>query len=112
VLSTIRGAGVANGIDPAIRGSAGAGILDVWLAADSDAVSVTRFVADVRAALAALGSRVVPVVASAVVVCAPPDVREAVDMWGPVPSLRLMHAVKYQFDPEHRMAPGRLAGGI
>jgi glycolate oxidase FAD binding subunit len=51
-------------------------------------------------------------VASAVVVWAPPRVREAVDVWGPVPSLRLMRAVKDQFDPEHRMAPGRFAGGI
>jgi glycolate oxidase FAD binding subunit len=36
----------------------------------------------------------------------------AVDLWGPVPSLGLMRAVKAQFDPEHRMAPGRFAGGI
>jgi glycolate oxidase FAD binding subunit len=33
-------------------------------------------------------------------------------MWGPVESLDLMRAVKNQFDPEHRMAPGRLPGGI
>jgi len=29
-----------------------------------------------------------------------------------VPSLSLMCAVKDQFDPGHRMAPGRFAGGI
>jgi glycolate oxidase FAD binding subunit len=29
-----------------------------------------------------------------------------------VPSLSLMQAVKDQFDPGHRMAPGRFAGGI
>jgi glycolate oxidase FAD binding subunit len=51
-------------------------------------------------------------VASAVVLDAPAAVREAVDMWGPVPSLDLMRAVKDQFDPDHRMAPGRFAGGI
>jgi glycolate oxidase FAD binding subunit len=39
-------------------------------------------------------------------------VRAAVDLWGPVPSIGLMRAVKAQFDPEHRMAPGRFAGGI
>jgi glycolate oxidase FAD binding subunit len=39
-------------------------------------------------------------------------VLEAVDVWGPVPSLGLMRAVKDQFDPEHRMAPGRFVGGI
>jgi glycolate oxidase FAD binding subunit len=35
-----------------------------------------------------------------------------VDLFGPVPSLRLMRAVKAQFDPGRRMAPGRFAGGI
>jgi glycolate oxidase FAD binding subunit len=39
-------------------------------------------------------------------------VRDAVDMWGPVPSLAIMRAVKDQFDPDHRMSPGRFAGGI
>ncbi len=49
---------------------------------------------------------------SAVVLHAPAGVREVIDMWGPVPSLGLMRAVKDQFDPEHRMAPGRFAGGL
>jgi glycolate oxidase FAD binding subunit len=61
--------------------------------------------------LTAVGG-VVPSVASAVVVCAPGEVLEAVDVWGPVPSLGLMRAVKDQFDPERRMAPGRFVGGI
>ncbi|GAB1816962.1 FAD-binding oxidoreductase [Herbidospora sp. RD11066] len=34
------------------------------------------------------------------------------DRWGPVPSLPLMRRVKERFDPERRMSPGRLAGGI
>jgi glycolate oxidase FAD binding subunit len=50
--------------------------------------------------------------ASAVVLHAPAQVRAAVDLWGPVPALSLMRAVKDQFDPGHRMAPGRFAGGI
>ena len=113
VLSTIRTAGVANGVDPAISGSAGAGILDVVLGAPSGTAEVTRFVTELRAGLAALSAGgVVPSVASAVVVWAPPEVREAVDVWGPVSSLGLMQSVKDQFDPEHRMAPGRFAGGI
>jgi glycolate oxidase FAD binding subunit len=113
VLQTIRTAAVANGVDPAIRGSAGAGILDVGLGTGSDSADVGRFVAELRAGLAALSAgSVVPSVASAVVTWAPPEVREAVDVWGPVPSLPLMRAVKDQFDPEHRMAPGRFAGGI
>jgi len=53
-----------------------------------------------------------PVLASAVVVHAPPRTRDLMDLWGPVPSLSLMRAVKDQFDPGHRMAPGRFAGGI
>jgi len=49
---------------------------------------------------------------SVVVVHAPPAVRDLVDLWGPVPADGLMRAVKDQFDPGHRMAPGRFAGGI
>jgi glycolate oxidase FAD binding subunit len=49
---------------------------------------------------------------SAVVLHAPPGLRDVLDMWGPVPSLSLMRAVKDQFDPEHRMAPGRFVGGM
>jgi glycolate oxidase FAD binding subunit len=47
-----------------------------------------------------------------VVLQAPAGVRDAVDLWGPVPGLGLMRAVKDRFDPEHRMAPGRFVGGI
>jgi glycolate oxidase FAD binding subunit len=47
-----------------------------------------------------------------VVLNAPPQVRTAVDVWGPVPGEALMQSVKDQFDPGHRMAPGRFAGGI
>jgi glycolate oxidase FAD binding subunit len=50
--------------------------------------------------------------ASVVVQRAPAAVRAATDLWGPVPSLGLMRAVKDQFDPGHLMAPGRFAGGI
>ena len=54
----------------------------------------------------------IPARASAVVVRAPAAVRALIDMWGPVPSLSLMRALKDQFDPGHLMAPGRFAGGI
>ena len=53
-----------------------------------------------------------PARASAVVLRAPAAVRDLVDMWGPVPALSLMRALKDQFDPGHLMAPGRFAGGI
>jgi len=113
VLTTIRTAAVANELDPAIHGSAGAGVLHVDVAAGADTDSVARFVAELRAGLAGLSAgSVVPSTASAVVLYAPRNVRDAVDPWGPVPSPGLMNAVKDQFDPQRRMAPGRFAGGI
>ena len=48
--------------------------------------------------------------ASVVIQHAPAAVRATVDLWGPVPSLGLMRAVKDQFDPGHLMAPGRFVG--
>jgi glycolate oxidase FAD binding subunit len=33
-------------------------------------------------------------------------------MWGDVGGLGLMRAVKHQFDPGDRLAPGRFVGGI
>ncbi len=50
--------------------------------------------------------------ARAVVVYAPDEVRDLTDAHGPVPSLALLRAVKDEFDPEHRMAPGRLADAV
>ena len=49
---------------------------------------------------------------SVVVLEAPADTREALDVWGPVGALDLMRSVKEQFDPERRLAPGRFVGGI
>ncbi len=113
VLSTIRTAAVANKLDPAIRGSAGSGVLHVDITPSADADAVGRLVTELRAGLGGLSAgSVVPSTASAVVVHAPPDVRDTVDVWGPVPSPGLMRAVKDQFDPQRRMAPGRYAGGI
>ena len=113
VLSSIRTAADAEYLDAAIRGSAAVGILRVELPEESPAKAVARFVDAVRSRLGAAGaSGVPPVAGSAVVLRAPSEVRELVDLWGAVPSLRLMRAVKEQFDAEYRMAPGRLAGGI
>ena len=75
---------------------------------------MAELVAALRAAgpLAAAGEDGPPSRGSAVVLHAPAAVRDALDVWGPVPSAGLMRAVKEQFDPGHRMAPGRFAGGI
>ncbi len=83
------------------------------MSADAEADAVSGFVASLRASLQGLSARGLPPSAtSAVVLSAPDAVRQITDLWGPVPSLALMRAVKDQFDPEHRMAPGRFAGGI
>ncbi|MGB8997198.1 MAG: FAD-binding oxidoreductase, partial [Pseudonocardiaceae bacterium] len=44
--------------------------------------------------------------------CAPPKYKADLDVWGPVPALALMRRLKDQFDPEHRLSPGRFVGGI
>jgi glycolate oxidase FAD binding subunit len=112
VLSAIRSA-AADGEDPAISGSAGAGVLEVSLPPEMGSPGVARYLTELRASLAGLAANGTPPArASAVVLRAPSEVRNAVNMWGPVPSADLMRAVKDQFDPRHRMAPGRFAGGI
>jgi glycolate oxidase FAD binding subunit len=114
VLQILREAGLELGLDPAISGSVAAGVLDVDISGQALPGAVAGFVDQVRAGLRSMTSAAggPPSVASAVVVCAPAQVLDAVDVWGPVPSLPLMRAVKDRFDPEHRMAPGRFAGGI
>jgi glycolate oxidase FAD binding subunit len=121
VLGATDAAAAAAGLDPAVSGSAAAGVLHVAAEAGAEPAAVARFVTALRAALSAspVGSAApgaaaggLQARASAVVVRAPAAVRAAVDVWGPVPSAGLMRSVKDQFDPEHRMAPGRFAGGI
>ena len=88
-----------------LRGSAGVGV--AYAAIDSDTpVDVVRDTVDrLRQVCTRLGG-------STVVVDAPAAVKAAVDVWGPIPALDLMHRVKAQFDPDHRLAPGRFVGGI
>ncbi|MGH3380934.1 MAG: FAD-binding oxidoreductase [Actinoallomurus sp.] len=77
-----------------IRGSAGRGVWHVGLPAGGAEEMLGR--------LRRHGS--------AVVLTAPDGAR--LDRWGPLPALPLMRSVKDQFDPEHRLSPGRFAGGI
>jgi glycolate oxidase FAD binding subunit len=81
-----------------VRGSAGAGVVH---AAADDVTSLDVL----RAVCARHGG-------SVVVVDAPAEVKQVTDVWGPVPALDLMRRVKAQFDPDHRLAPGRFVGGI
>ena len=122
ILRAVDAAAMAAGLDPAVGGSAAAGVIYTAVGPDADPAAVAAFVSGLRGALARGDGDArpasaplpdgPPVLASAVVVHAPPRARDLMDLWGPVPSLSLMRAVKDQFDPGHRMAPGRFAGGI
>jgi glycolate oxidase FAD binding subunit len=123
VLRAVDAAGQACGLDPAVSGSAAAAVLYAAVAGAADPAAVSEFVGALRAAVAApadgapatptpLAAGGPPSRGSVVVLHAPAAVRAVTDLWGPVPALGLMRAVKDQFDPEHRMAPGRFAGGI
>ncbi|HEY6278132.1 MAG TPA: FAD-binding oxidoreductase [Streptosporangiaceae bacterium] len=122
VLAAIDAAAAAVSADPQLTGSAASGVIYAALPASTSPGAAAGFVTGLREALARGDADArpasapfpdsPPVLASAVVVHAPPPVAERVDLWGPVPGLPLMRAVKDQFDPGHRMAPGRFAGGI
>jgi glycolate oxidase FAD binding subunit len=119
VLDAIEVAASASGVSPVVTGSAGAGVLYAVVpgsadasasdARASDASAAAGFVAGLRGAVA--GER-----GAAVVLAAPAAVREELagrgGMNGPVPGLALMRAVKDQFDPGGRMAPGRFPEGV
>jgi glycolate oxidase FAD binding subunit len=124
VLAEIRAAAEAAGLDPAVGGSAAAGVLHAALPADCEPGAVAALVAVLRAAVgpglsAESGHQVSesrpplrPPRANVVVLHAPSAVGDLIDFFGPVSSLALMRAVKNQFDPARTMAPGRFAGGI
>jgi glycolate oxidase FAD binding subunit len=108
VLDAVSAAAAVTAAAPLVYGSAGAGVLYIALPADADGVA--RFVSSLRSSLG--GPR-----GSVVVVAAPTAVRAALasdggGLFDRVPSLGLMRAVKDQFDPGHRMAPGRFPEGI
>jgi glycolate oxidase FAD binding subunit len=113
VARAVDDAAAAAGLNPALGGSAAAGVLHARLAASAEPAAVAGFVTELRAARPLAGTgEAPPARGSAVVLHAPPAVRAAVDVWGPVPSAPLMRAVKDQFDPARRLSPGRFAAGI
>jgi glycolate oxidase FAD binding subunit len=122
VLAAVDAAASAAGLDPAVSGSAAAGVLYAAVDAGAAPEAVGQFLAGLRGAVSAgpgagpgggpEAGTGAPARGSAVVLHAPARVRDAVDVWGPVPSLGLMRAVKDQFDPGHTKAPGRFVGGI
>jgi glycolate oxidase FAD binding subunit len=104
MLDTIDTAAGDARLSPAVAGSAGAGVLYLRFAADAPADRIAGFAGALRDSLDQGRGGVV-------VLAAPADVRVALavsgGMAGHVPGLSLMRAVKDQFDPGHRMSPGR-----
>ncbi len=88
-----------------LSGSAGAGVVHAAIPAGTPTSAVAAAVRELRRACTEHGG-------SLVVLDAAPEIEAAVDAWGPVPALDLMRRVKDQFDPDHRLSPGRFVGGI
>ena len=99
VLAAATQAGVS------LRGSAGSGVAYAAVPAGTPVRTVGSAVDRLRRACSEHRG-------TAVVVDAPAEVKAAVDVWGPIPAIDLMRRVKDQFDPNHRLAPGRFVGGI
>ena len=99
------GSCAADGAPVTLRGSAGTGVAYAALSPDVPVEAVGAALDRLRRTCTRHGG-------SVVVVDAPAAVKAAVDVWGPVPALDLMRRVKDQFDPDHRLAPGRYVGGI
>ena len=109
VLDALAAAGAdcaAAGARPAVSGPAGAGVLYACLDAGVDHDTAVRFVRGVRDRLAGPGADGPR--GSVVVLAAPPPVLAVAGVYGTVPGAALMQAVKDQFDPGHRMFPGRV----
>ena len=106
VLDALADAGAGAGVRPAVSGPAGAGALYACLDPDTPDEAAIGFVAALRERLAGLvGAR-----GGVMVLAASPPVLAVASASGTVPGFALMQAVKDQFDPGHRMFPGRFGG--
>jgi glycolate oxidase FAD binding subunit len=108
VLDALTAAAADAQVRPAVSGPAGAGALYACLDPGVSDEAAVRFVTVLRERLLrgfqGPGPR-----GGVAVLAASPRVLAAAGAYGPVPGAALMRAVKDQFDPEHRMFPGRLA---
>ncbi|MEU7587215.1 FAD-binding oxidoreductase [Micromonospora sp. NPDC049230] len=95
----------ATGTPVPVRGSAGLGVVHAALPGALAPSRVASILAAVRGVLLARQGR-------CVVVSAPAAVRQAVDLWGDLAGLAQLREAKEHLDPEHRLAPGRLPGGL
>jgi glycolate oxidase FAD binding subunit len=105
LLTALDHACAVTGLTAHLRGSVAVGAVTAGLAGAADADALARCVASLRERGPSFGG-------SVVVLEAPGDLKAGLDVWGPVGGLELMRAVKRQFDPERRLAPGRFVGGI
>ena len=65
------------------------------------------------AAIGGLRERLTSRGGSLVLVGGSPELKRAVDVWGPPgDAIGLMRRVKERFDPDRRLGPGRFVGGI
>jgi glycolate oxidase FAD binding subunit len=109
VLDALAAAGADAGVRPAVSGPAGAGVLYACLDPDTSNDDAARFVTVLRDRIAgSIGSGSPR--GGVTVLAAPPAVLTA-SRDDAVPGLGLMRAVRDQFDPEHRMFPGRMEAG-
>ncbi|MGH7392964.1 MAG: FAD-linked oxidase C-terminal domain-containing protein, partial [Candidatus Rokuibacteriota bacterium] len=94
------------GADPMVSGCAALGALRVMLTG-GDAAEVATLVEGLREDVRPHGGAVV-------VQAAHTALRAQVDPWGPVDAgaLRLMKALKDEFDPTRVLNPGRFVGGL
>lgn len=88
-----------------VRGSAGLGSVYAALPGAMSPDRVAEVLTGLRGVLLARRGR-------CVVLTAPPKVRRGVDLWGGLPTLPRLRAAKERVDPGHRLAPGRLPGGL
>jgi glycolate oxidase FAD binding subunit len=119
VLDAVDAAAGQSDVTPSLTGSAGAGVLYALVPAAVDAGAVDAGAVDAGAAAgfaAAVRAAVAGERCGVAVLAAPAAVRAALaglgGMNGTVPGLALMRAVKDQFDPGDRMAPGRFPDGL
>ncbi|MEV0003368.1 FAD-binding oxidoreductase [Micromonospora sp. NPDC050980] len=95
----------AAGAPVPVRGSAGVGTAYAALPGALSPERVASILSAVRSVLIARQGR-------CVVVAAPAPVRRVVDLWGELPTLPRLRSAKAHLDPHHRLAPGRLPGGL
>ena len=103
-LVRVRDRAATDGLEMAVAGRAGLGVVDVRLDGPLDALA--RLVGDLRERLP-IGR------GSAVIRRGDPGLRRNVDAWGPIgDGMRVMTAIKRRFDPDGLLNTGRGPGGL